>query len=193
MHRSEMQVLSVNFWSCSPISVHAQGARSWRFGRLSRSNECADRGRAHQPALSTSSVQAAASAHRCDHALAFCTPSARVQLRRVERRRRDRRPLGAPRREGDGRQLFPWRRLIACCGAGHWAWPKDGPLLAPPSPCPPLSCHVLSQDESRQIFEIHSDKFWDWTVASLNLYHIPLPHPSAFTTPSPVYYPRENF
>ena len=24
MRRSEMQVLSVNFWSCSPISVHAQ-------------------------------------------------------------------------------------------------------------------------------------------------------------------------
>ena len=56
-------------------------------------------------------MQAAASAHRCDHALAFCTPSARVQLRRVERRRLDRRPLGAPRMEGDGRQLFPWRRL----------------------------------------------------------------------------------
>ena len=28
MHRSEMQVLSVNFWSCSPISVHAQGAHN---------------------------------------------------------------------------------------------------------------------------------------------------------------------
>ena len=24
IHRSEMQVLSVKFWSCSPISVHAQ-------------------------------------------------------------------------------------------------------------------------------------------------------------------------
>ena len=28
MRRSEMQVLSVKFWRCSPISAHAQGARS---------------------------------------------------------------------------------------------------------------------------------------------------------------------
>ena len=51
IHRSEMQVLSVKFWRCSPISVasvHAQGARS---GRLSRANARADRGRTHQPAL----------------------------------------------------------------------------------------------------------------------------------------------
>ena len=44
IHRSEMQVLSVKFWRCSPISVasvHAQGARS---GRLSRANARADRG-----------------------------------------------------------------------------------------------------------------------------------------------------
>ena len=76
IHRSEMQVLSVKFWRCSPISVasvHAQGARS---GRLSRANARADRGRTHQPALNTSAVQAAASAHRCGHALAFCALSA---------------------------------------------------------------------------------------------------------------------
>ena len=35
-------------------------------------NERADRGQPHQPALSTSAVQAAANAHRCGHALAFC-------------------------------------------------------------------------------------------------------------------------
>ena len=28
MRRSEMQVVSVNFWRCAPICVHAQGARS---------------------------------------------------------------------------------------------------------------------------------------------------------------------
>ena len=28
MHRSEMQVSSVKFWRCSPISVHAQGAHN---------------------------------------------------------------------------------------------------------------------------------------------------------------------
>ena len=82
IHRSEMQVLSVKFWRCSPISVasvHAQGARS---GRLSRANARADRGRTHQPALNTSAVQAAASAHRCGHALASCAlsaPRARVE------------------------------------------------------------------------------------------------------------------
>jgi len=41
-------------------------------------------GRTHQPALSTSAVQAAASAHRCGHALAFCAlgaPRARVRAR----------------------------------------------------------------------------------------------------------------
>ena len=27
IHRSEMQVLSVKFWRCSPISLFAQGAR----------------------------------------------------------------------------------------------------------------------------------------------------------------------
>ena len=76
IHRSEMQVLSVKFWRCSPISVasvHAQGARS---GRLSRANARADRGRTHQPALNTSAVQAASSAHRSGHALAFCALSA---------------------------------------------------------------------------------------------------------------------
>ena len=76
IHRSEMQVLSVKFWRCSPISLFAQGARSLRFGRLSRTNERADRGRTHQPALNTSAVQAAASAHRSGHALAFCALSA---------------------------------------------------------------------------------------------------------------------
>ena len=50
--------------------------RELRFGRLSRANERADRGRTHQPALNTSAVQAAASAHRCGHALAFCALSA---------------------------------------------------------------------------------------------------------------------
>ena len=48
MHRSEMQVLSAKFWRCSPISLFAQGARSLRFGCLSRTNERADRGRTHQ-------------------------------------------------------------------------------------------------------------------------------------------------
>ena len=76
MRRSEMQVLSVKFWRCSPISLFAQGARSLRFGCLSRTNERADRGRTHQPALNTSAVQAAASAHRSGHALAFCALSA---------------------------------------------------------------------------------------------------------------------
>ena len=82
IHRSEMQVLSVKFWRCSPISVasvHAQGARS---GRLSRANASADRGRTHQRTINTSVVQAAASAHRCGHALASCAisaPRARVE------------------------------------------------------------------------------------------------------------------
>ena len=82
MRRSEMQVLSVKFWRCSPISLFAQGARSLRFGCLSRTNERADRGRTHQRTINTSVVQAAASAHRCGHALAFCAlsaPRARVQ------------------------------------------------------------------------------------------------------------------
>ena len=76
IHRSEMQVLSVKFWRCSPISLFAQGARSLRFGCLSRTNERADRGRTHQRTIDTSVVQAAASAHRCGHALAFCALSA---------------------------------------------------------------------------------------------------------------------
>ena len=82
IHRSEMQVLSVKFWRCSPISLFAQGARSLRFGCLSRTNERADRGRTHQRTINTSVVQAAASAHRCGHALAFCAlsaPRARVE------------------------------------------------------------------------------------------------------------------
>ena len=72
IHRSEMQVLSVKFWRCSPISLFAQGARSLRFGCLSRTNERADRGRTHQRTINTSVVQAAVSAHRCGRALAFC-------------------------------------------------------------------------------------------------------------------------
>ena len=82
MRRSEMQVLSVKFWRCSPISLFAQGARSLRFGRLSRTNERADRGRTHQRTINTAVVQATASAHRCGHALAFCAlsaPRARVE------------------------------------------------------------------------------------------------------------------
>ena len=82
IHRSEMQVLSVKFWRCSPISLFAQGVRSLRFGCLSRTNERADRGRTHQRTINTSGVQTAASAHRCGHALAFCAlsaPRARVE------------------------------------------------------------------------------------------------------------------
>ena len=51
MHRSEMQVLSVKFWRCSPISVPAQGARSCLTReRLQHPRACAD-ARSHMTVL----------------------------------------------------------------------------------------------------------------------------------------------
>ena len=69
--------------------LHARGSgdvhrRHGRSGGLRQVVAAAAFGRTHQPALSTSAVQAAASAHRCGHALAFCAlgaPRARVRAR----------------------------------------------------------------------------------------------------------------
>ena len=63
MCRSEMQVVSVNFWRCAPICVHEQAAEFDDLAVFSRANERADSGPTHQPALSTSYMQADASAH----------------------------------------------------------------------------------------------------------------------------------
>ena len=147
MRRSEMQVFSVKFWRCSPISVHARVARSRRFGRLSRANERADRGRTHQPALSTSTVQAAASAHSCGHALAFCAPHA---AKAAEGRQQRRAVL----------QKRPKKRA----GAGA-AVTTNGPKNAPPqlqqrARAPPcwegkqgVSAHAPSEQGAQSCFE----------------------------------------
>ena len=145
IHRSEMQVLSVKFWRCSPISLFAQGARSLRFGCLSRTNERADRGRTHQRTIDTSVVQAAASAHRCGHALAFCAlsaPRARVESPGRTRRRgitvRSRAHIAHKphaRRITNRRGSRRRNRLLN----GFYRSPVMS-LLAPPAPGPPKPC-----------------------------------------------------
>ena len=146
IHRSEMQVLSVKFWRCSPISLFAQGARSLRFDCLSRTNERADRGRTHQRTINTSGVQTAASAHRCGHALAFCALSAPPcpcgepgqTLRRRGITVRSRAHIAHKprvRRLTNGRGSRRRNRLLN----GFYRSPIL-PLLAPPTPGHPRPC-----------------------------------------------------
>jgi hypothetical protein len=118
IRRSEMQVLSVKFWRCSPISLFAQGARSLRFGCLSRTNERSDRGRTHQRTINTSAVQAAVSAHRCGRALAFCAlsaPRARVES------------PGKHEDEGDYRTFESAHRAQTACAPAHQRARKQAP------------------------------------------------------------------
>ena len=152
MRRSEMQVLSIKFWSCSPISVHAQVLDLDDLA-AARAQTSAQTAAEH---INLRSVHLLCRPLQARTAAVTHLPSAPAapagSCRRVERQRRDRRPLGAPHREGDGRRL-------SCAGPGE-GWTAGNGRLAlqrlhcaasfSPRPPHPVKCSGAARRNSEK-------------------------------------------